>query len=129
MSFPRKYRRPFLGRRDPTIDLNSVDLPAPLAPTSATASPALSAIDTSRSAETWPYATDKLSMFNSALMTTAQARARPRRLRARDRPRSRRALGARLPAILRRSPCRGQDRSSAPRALQEILDCARRPAP
>ena len=54
MSRPRKRNRPLRGRRNPTIDLNSVDLPAPLAPTSATASPKFTDSVTPLSAMIWP---------------------------------------------------------------------------
>ena len=50
MSSPSNTTRPLLGVSSPVIARSVVDLPAPLAPMSVTTSPALTAIDTSRSA-------------------------------------------------------------------------------
>ena len=50
ISSPSKTTRPLLGVNNPVIARNVVDLPAPLAPMSVTTSPALTVIDTLRSA-------------------------------------------------------------------------------
>src|SRR5688572_5049694 len=55
MSAPSKTTRPRAGASRPTIDLSSVDLPAPLAPSRQTNSPSRTSSDTPRRASTAPY--------------------------------------------------------------------------
>ena len=50
MRLPSKLTVPERGRSDPAIDFKSVDLPAPLAPATATISPAPTSSDTPFSA-------------------------------------------------------------------------------
>ena len=54
MSVPAKVMVPFLARGVPKMVIISVDLPAPLAPISATISPSLTAIETPFSARMLP---------------------------------------------------------------------------
>jgi hypothetical protein len=96
---PKQRSAPCAGKR-PAIAPSSVVLPAPFGPITVTIDPGATASDTSRTASTLPYATDKRSTSSTlaGLALTQRHRGRPRPPRvALDR--FRRALGQLLAEI------------------------------
>src|SRR5437868_1477407 len=72
MSAPSKTMRPRAGASRHTTDFSSEDLPAPLAPSRHTSSPARTVSDTPRSASTAPYRATTSVISSNALHVLAE---------------------------------------------------------